>query len=185
MARPTTRPQDDEEDEIIDEAAVDNDNDDDEVDEQQAVPVVSDSRRRRQMKRGEYVAPEDSVSAASPTRKDRPTPSQRTETVKNPNIVVTTLQNINQYRKEVWDELNKVTWLSREETRRLATIVLVVTSIASAFLGLVSYLFGFLTQLIATQSSTIIAGIAAIVLIVVVAGFWVFREQLFGNRFEL
>jgi len=184
VARLTTRPQDEEEDEILDEAVVDEE--DDEVEEQQAAPVVSDSRRRRQMKRGDYVAPEDSAApAAAPTRKDRPTPSQRTETVKSPNIVVRTLQNINQYRKEVVDELRKVTWLSPEETRRLATIVLVVTTIASAFLGLVSYIFAFLTQLIATANSTIAAGIAAIALIVIVAGLWLFRDQLFGSRFEL
>jgi preprotein translocase SecE subunit len=138
------------------------------------------------MKRGEYVTPEDSATpAAAPTRKDRPTPSQRTEAAKSTNIVVQTLQNVNQYRKEVADELRKVTWLSREETQRLATIVITVTTISSLFLGAVSYLFGYLTQLIATQGSTIAAGIAAIAVIVIVAGLWLFRDALPGSRIDL
>ena len=56
------------------------------------------------------------------------------------------------------DELDKVAWLSREETIRLAYIVIIVTAISSAFLGGVGYLFALLTAALATASSTILAG---------------------------
>jgi len=177
VARTTTRPESDE-DEIMDDV-------EEEVGEEEseasAGPAVSDSRRRRQLKRGETVQPQTTSAA---TRKERPTPSQRTEVTKSDNAIVRFMQSIQEYFLEVRAELRKVTWLSWEETRRLGTIVLIVTAIAAAFLGAISFLFGYLTQLIATQGSTIPAGAAAIAIVVIVGLAWLFRDQLFGNRFE-
>jgi preprotein translocase SecE subunit len=181
VARITTRPQDDEEEMIDDDVEMEAE----EESEEAAAPAVSDSRRRRMLKRGEAVATDDSSEPAV-TRKDRPTPSSRAaEAPRSSNVVVRFVEDIRDYFQDVVSEMRKVTWLSREEVRRLATIVIAVTAVAAAFLGAVSFLFGYLTQLIATADSTLPAGIAAIVLIVVVVLGWLFREQIFGNRFEV
>ena len=184
MGRPTTRhpetDDDEEELEVDDVEEMEDDDDDESVASTKAAPVVSDSRRRRLMKRGEYVEPE--AEPAQPVvRKDRPTPSQREEVVVSKNPIVRFWQKEVEWFKETRAELAKVTWLSREETIKLARIVITVTTIAAIFLGTVSFLFGYLTQLIATQGSTLIAGIIAVAIIIVVTGLWLFRETLFGG----
>ncbi len=179
MARITTRrPVEDEEEDLVEDVA----EEDDEVEERVSAPAVSDRRRRRQLKRGEVVAEADEPAAPQPIRKDRPTPSQRAEVVKSSNFIVRFFQDIREYFQEVRAELSKVTWLSREDTLRLTYIVLVVTAISAIFLGTVSYIFGLLTQALAGGSS-ILAGAVTILLIVVVAGAWLFRDSLF-SRFE-
>ena len=180
MARITTRrPVEDEEEDLVEDVA---EEEDDEVEERVSAPAVSDRRRRRQLKRGEVVAEADEPAAPQPVRKDRPTPSQRAEVVKSSNFIVRFFQDIREYFQEVRAELSKVTWLSREDTLRLTYIVLVVTAISAIFLGTVSYIFGLLTQALAGGSS-ILAGAVTILLIVVVAGVWLFRDSLF-SRFE-
>jgi preprotein translocase SecE subunit len=178
MARITTRrPEEDEEDFIAD---VEGEEDDDE--EQISAPPVSDSRRRRKLKRGELL--EEPTDTVQPARKDRPTPSQRPETAKSSNPLVRFYQNGVEYFQEVRSELSKVAWLSREDTLRLTYIVLIVTAVSAAFLGLVSFLFGVLVQSLATTSSAVIAGVITIALIVGVSGVWLFRDRLFGGHFE-
>lgn len=174
MSPVKTRPEEDEEDYI-------EDVEEEDEDEKVSAPAVSDRRRRRQLKRGEVVAEADEPSSQT-ARKDRPTPSQRVERVESTNPIVRFFQNILEYFREVQTELGKVTWLSREDTLRLTYIVIVVTAISAAFLGLVSYIFGLLTQALAGGSS-VIAGVLTIGLILVVAGAWLFRDSLF-SRFE-
>ncbi len=175
MARITTRrPQEDEED-IIGDAA-----DDEEEAEQVSAPPVSDSRRRRQLKRGEIPV----VPDVQPARKDRPTPSQRPETAKSSNIIVHFYQNAVEYMQETRSELSKVAWLSREDTIRLTYIVLIVTAVSAAFLGLVGFIFALLVQAMSSAGSTIIAGLITVLLIIGVSGAWLFRERLFGGHFE-
>jgi preprotein translocase SecE subunit len=172
MARISTRrPQDDDEDVLEDIA--------EEEEEQVSAPPVSDSRRRRQMKRGELAEP-----VVQPARKERPTPSQRPETAKSSNIIVRSFQNLVEYFQETRSELSKVAWLSREDTMRLTYIVLIVTAVAAAFLGLVGFLFGVLVQGLATAGTSVVAGILTVMLIIGVAGAWLFRERLFGGHFE-
>lgn len=175
MARITTRRPEEDEDLIEDAEEQD--------EEQVSAAPVSDRRRRRQAKRGELPeAP--SVAAVEPTRKDRPTPSQRPEVEKSSNPVVRIVQDVVEYYHETRSELSKVAWLNREDTLRLTYIVIAVTALSAAVLGLIGFLFALLTQAIATANSTTIAGALAIGLIVVVGGAWLFRERLFGGHFE-
>jgi len=174
MARITTRRPEEDED-LIEDA--------EEQDEEQVSAPVSDRRRRRQAKRGELPeAP--SIAAVEPTRKDRPTPSQRQEVEKSSNIVVRVYQDAVEYLQETKSELQKVAWLNREDTLRLTYIVIAVTAVSAIVLGLVGFIFALLTQSIATASSTTIAGVLTIGLIIVVGGLWLFRERLFGGHFE-
>jgi preprotein translocase SecE subunit len=178
MARITTRrPEEDEEDFIAD---VEDEEAEDE--EQVSAPPVSDSRRRRKLKRGELL--EEPSDTLQPARKDRPTPSQRPDTVKSSNPLVRVYQNAVEYFQEVRSELSKVAWLSREDTLRLTYIVLIVTAVSAAFLGLVSFLFGVLVQSMATASSAVLSGVITIALIIGVAGVWLFRDRIFGGHFE-
>lgn len=117
-------------------------------------------------------------------RKDRPTPSQREETVRGGNFLTRFVQNVRLYFRETWAELQKVTWLSREDTTRLTRIVLVVVAVSAIVLGGIGFVFALLTQLLAAQGTGVLAGAFTIALIVVVAGLWLFRDQVFGNRFE-
>src|SRR5258706_6816445 len=172
LARITSRPTNDEED-MMDDVA----DEEEELEEQTSAPAVSDSRRRRMLKRGEVPV------AVAPARKDRPTPSNRPEAVKSRNFIVRFFQGLVLYFQETRSELGKVTWLSPEDTMRLTYIVIVVTAISAIFLGTVGFLFGLLTQALATDQSTILAGAITIGLIVVVAGAWFFRDRLF-TRFE-
>ncbi len=178
----TRRPEEDEEDFLEDEA----EDEEDEAVSQPSAPAVSDRRRRRQLKRGEVVAEaedEDSKSAvAEPARKDRPTPSQR-EVVKSRNPLVRSVQGVVEYFREVQNELSKVTWLSRQETIHMTYIVLIVTTISAAFLGLVSFLLGLVVQALAQDSTRLLVGISTITVVIVVAGAWLLRDRLFG-RFE-
>ncbi len=178
----TRRSQDD--DELIEETA------DDEAQAKSPAGPVSDRRRRRLMKRGESPAAviaepeeEEEEVVEETRRKDRPTPSTR-EVAKSRNPVIRFGQNIVEYLQETRDELRKVTWLSREELMRLTYIVIIVTAISAAFLGLVGFLFGLLTQALATPTSTIVSGLFLIVLILAVTVVWLFRERLFGGHFE-
>src|SRR4051794_4138281 len=162
MARITTRRPEEDEEDIIQDGM-----DEEEEDEEQvSAPPVSDSRRRRQLKRGEIpVEPE-----VQPARKERATPSQRPATPKSANIIVRFYQNAVEYFQETRSELSKVAWLSREDTIRLTYIVLIVTAISAAFLGLVSFLFGVLVQAMSSASTMVFGAVITIGLIIVVTG---------------
>jgi len=121
---------------------------------------------------------------ASVVRKDRPTPSTREEGEKGGNAITRPINAIVTYFKETQAELQKVTWLSREDAIRLTRIVVVVLIISAAFLGFIGFLFGLLTQAIATEGSTIWAGALALGLVIVVTGIWLLRDRLFPNFLE-
>jgi lipopolysaccharide export LptBFGC system permease protein LptF len=61
---------------------------------------------------------------------------------------------------------------------------LVVTIIASIFLGFVSFIFSVLTTQLAGADTRALAGLATSVLVIVVAGLWLFRDRLFGKPIE-
>lgn len=61
--------------------------------------------------------------------------------LKMPNI------NLN-FLKEVKEELNKVTWPSREQTIRYTVLVIVVALVVGIFLGALDYLLTLLTSFI-------------------------------------
>lgn len=77
--------------------------------------------------------------------KGRPTPSRRqmeeeAEAVQG-NFIQRTVANLREYFAGVRTELAKVTWPTREDTRRLSIIVIIVLIIASIALGIISFLF--------------------------------------------
>ncbi len=176
MARITTRRPEEEGEDFIEDV------EDEEEEEQVAAPPVSDSRRRRQMKRGELTA--EPAAEAQPVRKDRPTPSQRPEVAESRNPVIRLYRGAVEYWHETRSELGKVAWLNREELMRLTYIVIVVTAVSAMFLGFVGFLFALLTQAMSSSGGSLPAGIITIVLIVGIAGGWLFRERLFGGHFE-
>ena len=51
------------------------------------------------------------------------------------------IQKSNNFFKEVYVELKKVNWLSRQEVLRYTLIVLALTLVVAAFLGGLDYLF--------------------------------------------
>ena len=55
--------------------------------------------------------------------------------------------SITEYFRQTRAELRKVTWPTRRETLRLTGIVLAVTAVMAAFLGLVDYLLTLLFAL--------------------------------------
>ena len=57
----------------------------------------------------------------------------------SPNAIV-------RYIRETRGEIRKVTWPTREESRRLTAIVLGVTAVMSLFLGILDFIFSNLIQ---------------------------------------
>jgi len=77
--------------------------------------------------------------------KGRPTPSRRqmeeeSEVVQG-NFFQRSVATLREYFAGVRTELTKVTWPTREDTRRLSIIVIVVLIISSIVLGIISFLF--------------------------------------------
>jgi preprotein translocase subunit SecE len=77
--------------------------------------------------------------------KGRPTPSRRQleeqEEEVQGNFIQRTVASLREYFLGVRSELQKVTWPTREDTRRLSIIVVIVLIIASIILGLISFTF--------------------------------------------
>jgi preprotein translocase SecE subunit len=162
MAPVTTRPEEEDED-MLEETA--------EEGVQSVTPAVSDRRRRRMQARGIEPTTED----------DEDTPSREGEVKRSNNRVRRWIDGFITYLHDVRAEIGKVAWLSREETVRLSWIVIIVTVASAAFLGIVSFLFGALTTAVAQPDTSTLAGIACIVLIILVAGGWLLRDRIFPN----
>lgn len=80
--------------------------------------------------------------------KGRATPGRRTQEVEEDKAetgivssITSPFRSMGEYWEGVRSEMQKVIWPTREETQRLATIVLVVTIISSIVLGLLSLIF--------------------------------------------
>jgi preprotein translocase SecE subunit len=109
--------------------------------------------------------------------KGRATPGRRTqevEEVKAESGIVSGITSPFRTMAEYWEgvrsEMQKVIWPTREETQRLATIVLVVTIISSLVLGLLSLIF---SAIIAAGLNAPLVVFGAIFLLAVVAfGFY-------------
>lgn len=134
---------------------------------------------------------EEEESEATPSSrgitapKGRATPGRRTQEIQEEKAesgvvatVTSPFRSIGEYWEGVRSELQKVVWPTREETRRLATIVLVVTIIASIALGGLSLLFN--AVIAAGLSSPIVFGV---ILALTVIGFAVYlRTANRGSR---
>ncbi len=68
-------------------------------------------------------------TAAPPARK-APAPAARTPR-----------ENPLRFFRDVWGELRRVTWPTPDQTRRLTIIVIVISLIIGAFLGIIDFIF--------------------------------------------
>lgn len=98
--------------------------------------VLSDSRARRKRNRGEAFETATPGSATT-EKKNRPTPSRRDTQVATGNRIenLPIIGGLVGYFRNVYAEMKKVTWPTREETIRLTRIVLSVTVGFSLVLG--------------------------------------------------
>ena len=122
---------------------------------------------------------EDSEGRGLTAPKGRATPGRRTQEVvevqSEGNFITRPLNSIRDYWEGVRSEIQKVVWPTREESRRLTTIVLIVCIVASAILGTISAIF---TSLIGIALTT--PAIFLIIFLVALAGFVYYLRQ--SNR---
>jgi len=114
------------------------------------------------------------VSTAS--KKPVATKDEDEETPEKPregNIVTRVVEDLRSYAEGVRSELRKVTWPTRDETRRLTIIVLIALIASSLLLGLTVWLF---TQLFALGLDNPVI-LIVFMLAVGAAGFIVYRMQ--------
>lgn len=135
---------------------------------------TNDKNRRRRRRRARKDDADESVeiTAGQTARKDRPTPSRRESNGKSSNLVTRSFRAIGGYLGETRDELQKVTWPSRQDSMRLSGIVLAVTIAFSIGLGILDYLYGELFALGFGESPNswlafVVFGVVVIVLITV------------------
>ncbi len=118
--------------------------------------IEEKSKRRRRSRSIEQTAneevdndslegDEDDTSRGLSTGKGRATPGRRNqlavEEEERGNAITRPLYNFADYFVGVRDELRKVNWPTREELRRLAVIVLIVTITTAIILGIISFIF--------------------------------------------
>lgn len=158
MSNITTHKRTDEEENFADDydgELIDEELYEDEEEEVEAVSTtISDSRARRKRNRGELVEP---LGAPTTEKKDRPTPGRRINRTANaPSPITTFIEKIPiirtvyrvlflglyNYFNSAISEMRKVTWPTREETRRLTWLVLTVTVVFSIALGLLDLFYG-------------------------------------------
>ncbi len=104
--------------------------------------------------------------------KGRATPGRRSSDTVEGNIVARSVGGIREYFEGVNAEIRKVTWPTREDTRRLSIIVLVTTVLASIALGLISLAFSELFEIGLSQPFIFLGFFVA----VIVVGFVVYRR---------
>lgn len=152
--------------------------DDTENDTASTGAVVVTPRRKR------MISTPESEIAEYDEPKGRPTPSASGARVIEParqTGIAGVFEPIRAYFQDVFAELGRVAWPTREEAIRLTYIVIIVTAIVALFLGGVSYLFSLLTTAVANDNTSTIFGIVSIVVVIVVAGGWLMRDRLFGR----
>jgi preprotein translocase SecE subunit len=146
--------------------------------------VEEKSRRRR--RRREEVIEEDmdtDVERGLTERKGRATRSRRqsTDTAESGNFLTRMTSGTRSYLSGVTDELDKVVWPSREETMRLAWIVLLVTAASAVVLGIISFIFNEIFVIGIREDNPIIF---VAVGIVVLAGLFAYRRLNNQGRFN-
>lgn len=144
------------------------------VNELESQPKESSQRRGRRRSRREATRSQAS-DQQQVARKDRPTPARRE--AGRGNVVTRTLRPVIDYFTSTRAELQKVTWPTREESLRLAGIVLAVTVISSIALGILDYLYGELFRL--GFNAPIIFVIAGVILAILIGSglFWLRRRR--------
>jgi preprotein translocase subunit SecE len=117
---------------------------------------------------------DEAASRGITAGKGRATPGRRNtqEVVQTGNAITRPIRNLREYLEGVNAEVRKVAWPTREETRRLTTIVILATIAASIILGIISALF---TELFRLGLSTPIIFLVVFV-VVAAAGFVIYRR---------
>lgn len=112
---------------------------------QQATQAAPESEAVEIIESDDDFDDDEADARAITAPKGRPTRGRRQqveiEAKEEGNFVTRRVRGIRDYWEGVRAEIQKVVWPTREETRRLTTIVIIVTVIASLVLGLVSWLF--------------------------------------------
>jgi len=113
-----------------------------------AEDVLEKKSKGRRRKGGEEAAAQDENSIT--TGKGRATPGRRSRgdggSKASGNILTRPFSGVATYLREVREELEKVTWPTREETIRLTRIVLIVTIAASIVLGALGVFMSYLVR---------------------------------------
>jgi preprotein translocase SecE subunit len=147
--------------------------------------VVEEKSRRRRRRR-ERATEEDAETTAErgvTERKGRATRSRRQsiDTVETGNFFTRMVAGTRAYLTGVSDELDKVVWPSREETMRLAWIVLLVTTASAIVLGIISFIFTEIFVIGIREDNPIIF---VAVGIVVLAALFAYRRLNSRDRFN-
>jgi preprotein translocase subunit SecE len=127
-------------------------------------------RRRRRRERREDNEPEEAEvleedrSLTAPKGRATPGRRQHTEEVRQGNAITRPIRGFITYLRGVQSELEKVTWPTREETRRLTLVVIAVTIASAIVLGLISLAFGELVR-IGVQIPAVMIGTFVIITI--------------------
>lgn len=87
------------------------------------------------------------------------------------------LEPVREYIRETLGELRKVHWPTRTDARNLTIVVLAVTLVMSAFLGLFDFLFGRLVEEILISNIVAIAIAVVIVLSIIVLVVFASRDH--------
>ncbi len=147
------------------------------ADEQQPKRTPRASRRTGRDQAIQAVTPVARHEGAVTAKKDRPTPSRRKieeEAEDEGNVVVRTGSGILDYLQGVRSELDKVTWPTREDARRLTIIVLIALVASALLLGMIALGFTELFR-IGLESPLVIFG--AMFIAVAAAVYWNRRNR--------
>lgn len=111
-----------------------------------AEDVLEKKSKGRRRRGGEDAEAQEEKGLTS--GKGRATPGRRKSgsDKKSSNALTRPFSGIATYFREVRDELDKVTWPTREETIRLTRIVLIVTIVASIVLGALGVFMSYLVR---------------------------------------
>ncbi len=116
---------------------------------------------------------EESVEPGMTAPKGRATPGRRTTEPDEGNAVTRTFGPVREYFDGVVEEVEKVTWPTREEAIRLSAIVLVTTVLSSIALGIIAFAYSLLFQFGLNQPMIFLA----FLVLVLVVGFVVYRRS--------
>lgn len=156
--------------------------------------TLSDRRARRKAKRGEPVtqtsatvsSDQDSLSDTDTvinggkgvaTRKQRDAIRERERGSQTVAERVPMVGGVASYLRNVWAEMQKVTWPTQEEAQRLTVIVVVVTTIFALFLGALDLFYGWWFQEGLSSTATFLAvGVPVMAIALFISWMYIIRE---------
>lgn len=134
-------------------------------------------KRRRRARAEEAAVVEEAPEASS---KGRVTPGRRNQEEEETggNVITSPLIRFREYLKDVRSELSKVVWPTREETTRLARIVLVTLILSAVVMGVIGFLIGRFVTFGLNNVAVLVIGAG----IVVGGTLYYFRRENTGRR---